>query len=758
MNPPAPFDRRLDGLAVGLLVLLALAIQLPIFDRWVSLLDEGAIAQIADQINHGLPPYRNGVHLAFPGIFYSTAALFAVFEPSLLVGRYAMVAVFCTLVALAYVLARSVAGRGVAIATGVLIVAYRAWAFPHWHMLSYSPVAILWQVFGLVLLSLHVRRPRTGLLVGAGLAAGIGALFKQDSSAITCAALAFFLLFIYRAGAEGRKGGREVGGQRSPLRDTALYVAAAALPPAAMLLAFLPSGLTFEILYQTVWVPLVAKPLWASASGGGSYTMFPPVWPPWEATDAIRRDGFFNYFPSLLLDLHWRQLISNALYQKTILPETFVRILYLAPLVTLATFIVRGGVAWRLRANRDDDTRWRLSPQLGLLVAYGVGTMLSFNRPRDWAHLMILYVPTLILSAALVEVLAGREPGRRRRLVTSGHALAVGVMLATSFWLVMSARQYYDAPIVAERAGIYGKPHVAAVLNPLLEALQPRDEKNPAPLAALPAYPVLNFLTARPLATRFLTLLPLEEFPDRDQQIVESITRDPRTEFVYSLQRAAVDERPQEYAPGVFEHLVEHWSLGSGPGSVFSGTDNDGLIVARLVARTPIHERVLYDFADQIGEGTLSYVGAGEAGEGRIDAGATEGPTVEIDTWPFESPVLSLSPPQPPVRSRLQYSVSFSEPTRLRFGVAMNPDAWTNFLPFALHFSVRVDDEIVFDRDHDPRGHFDDRRWIWADVPVSAGPHTIAFETGTRSGKGPDSGIAGFARPRLVVDAARIYD
>jgi len=758
MNPSEPLDRRLDGVAIVLLVLLALAIQLPFFDRWVSLLDEGAISQIADQINRGMPPYENGVHLAFPGIFYLTAALYELFGPSLLVGRWLMVVAFCTLVTLVYVLARSISGRGIAFATGVLTIAYRAWAFPHWHMLSYSPLAILWQFVAVVLLSFYVRSPRTSLLFCAGLATGMGALFKQDSSAIICIVLGVFLLIFFRRNEDVEGSGKPDAARNwsTAIRDTTIYGAAAALPPVSMLLAFAPCGLTLEILYQTVWVPLIAKPLWTTASAGGSYTMFPPLWPPWEASDAIRRDGFFAYLPSLLLDLHWKELITTSYFQKTILPETFVRIFYLAPYLTLAALSGRGLVAWRLRATRRDDSRWALSQQLRLLIAFGVGMMLSFNRPRDWVHLMILYVPTLVLSAGLVEFLAGDKPGIRRQLVGVGHGLIALGALAFSGWLIWSAHGYYNTPIISARAGIYGKEHVAAVLNPLLKKLAIDEPSDPPQLGAFPAYPILNFLTARPLATRFLTLLPLEEFPDRDQQIIESMTRDSRTEFVYSLQRAAVDERPQEYAPGVFQHLVRNWVLGAGPGEVFNGTENDGLIIVRLLPRVRQPERVVYDFAAQLDSGVLSYVDqAGKKSDERSSGVADPGELVAIDAWPFESPVLSLNPPKPPLRTQILYSVSLDEPAQLRFGVAMNPDSWTDFLHFSLRFIVRVDGEVVFDQQHDPRRRFEDRRWMWADLTISSGSHSISFETGTDNGYGAIPTIAGFARPRLAIDLSR---
>lgn len=732
MNAPPSLDARRDATAVALLIVLALAIQLPLYDRWLSLLDEGAIAQIADQITRGGLPYRDGVHVALPGIFYLTAGLYGLFGASLVVGRWLMVAAFSALVALVYLLARSVAGRTAAFIVGLLCVAYRAWAFPHWQMLSYSPLAILLVMVAAGLLVIDIGKPRPHWVPLAGAVTGCAALFKQDSAGIGFVALTLWVLV---------SGYGSTGSWPAALRRAGRFGLAGALPVVAVLLAFVPSGLTLELLHQTVWFPLVAQPVWASAAGGGHYTAFPTLWPPWEMAEAIRGKGLFSYFPSLLLDLHWRDIIASPLYKQTLLPEIFVRVVFLLPYGLLAILI---GHEVRSHRSKPDSERSRVTRQrLRLLLVLGVALILSFNRPRDWVHLLVLYPGTLVLLAPLIELAAGHAAGLRRRSVMALSAGLTSCALAASVALVMAAREHYSVPIRSERAGLYASEHVAAVLNPLLDALATPAGQEPAALAALPASPALNFLLERPLATRFLTLLPLQEFEDRDAQVLADLARHPEADYVYSLNRASYTPRPQDYMPEVFEALIDRHQLGAGPGRVFSGTRMDGLLLARLDPRSPVREAVLYDFAEQLGKATIERIDV----SGRVSATQAQ---ASVDAWPFESPLLTIAPPLPPESIGIRYRVEVPERARLRFGVAMNPDTWAGFLPTALHFVATVDGEPVFDTILDPRVDVADRRWVWADVPIEAGTHEVSFQTSTNNAFGAKPGIAGWARPRLV--------
>jgi len=699
-----PLDRR-DVWACAAVAAVALAFQLPVFARWVSLLDEGAIAQIGDQVAHGGVPYRDAVHVAFPGVFYLAGWLYRLFGASFLVGRCVMLATFTALVVLVYLLARTVAGRTTAVGAALATVAYRLWAFPHWQMLSYTTIAILLLTLAVAVLARDVGRGEPGLAgpAAAGVLAGLAAVFKQDCSGFVAVGLGLFLL----------------AGPRRRLARAAAFGAAAAVPVAVVLVAFRRMGLLAEMLRQTVVFPLVGLPAWEALHPGEPhpYIGFPSFWPPFARDDAIRKDGFFSYFPSLLLDLRWKDVFNHPLFRETPLPEAFVRAVYLLP---YAVVLALAGHALATRRREPAPAGRRLA----LLLVFAAALILSFNRPRDWIHLMVLYPPTLVLLAPLAERLAG-PGGVRRRLVLGAGALAVGLALGASGRLMLAARRAYATPIASPRAGVLADADAAAALDGVLAAVATPPGEPPAPLAALPYYPAINFLAGRPLATRFFTLLPLEEFPDRQEQVLAELGRDPRTQIVYGLQHLTYIPRPTAFAPRLFAALVDAWELGP----VFSGTRFDGRVFSLLVPRRPVDETVLVDLAAVPPEG----------------APATRG------MWPFERPVLSVVPAITPATARLAWTVDAPAGARLRFGVAMNPDEWTHFLPSELRFTARIDDRVVFAQALDPRRRFEDRRWVWADVPLGpAGRHAIVFEVGAENEYGAVANLAGWARPRVV--------
>jgi hypothetical protein len=350
----------------------------------------------------------------------------------------------------------------------------------------------------------------------------------------------------------------------------------------------------------------------------------------------------------------------------------------------------------------------------------------------------------------LAELLAGEKPGLRRRLVMGVGATITGVVMVGAFAAAFIARTFYAHPLASARAGVSVTADQVAVLDRLVDDLTRGDDRERVPLAALPYTPLLNFLTGRPLATRFLTLLPLEEFPDRQEQVLADLAKDPRTEILYSLQHASAIPRPQEYMPKVFAALVDRYQLGTGPGQVYSGTITDGLLFARLVPRPPLEEIVLYDFSAHLADATVEDLD-GFATPGKKPADGD--PRVGLDVWPFEAPILWLTPQSPPGYTRLEFSVAVPRPALLRSGVAMNPDEWTHFLQCAVQFVIRVDGSVVYDITVDPRRKFEDRRWAWADVALQpADRRHIAFEVRTDNSFGAVPHLAGWARPRLVAN------
>jgi hypothetical protein len=613
-------------------------------------------------------------------------------------------------------------------------------------MLSYTPLAILMLTTAVALLAVDVRRPSIVWVALAGGVLGLGITFKQDCATVLFLGLGAFVLVRAR---------RHAGRWRPAFARVALFATGAAIPPTVAVLAFLPAGLVGEMLWQTIWFPLVAQPVWAPSLGGTThhYIAFPPLWPPFEPSLAIRKVGFFSYFPSLVLDLYWKELWNHPLFVNTALPEILVRGAYVLPYLLLSALALHDLIGVALRRCAGVPAPHHVT-HLRLLLVFGTALIVSFNRPRDWIHLMILYPPTLILLAAAIDRLAGDRRGLWRRCVFGIAGLGLATALVAAFTLAVAARGFYNHPVGGPRAGIRVNEDAAAAITPLLAALATPAGAAGTRLGSLPYNPAINFLLDRPLATRFLTVLPLEEFPDRQEQIIADLERDPRPELIYSLQHLASIERPQHYAPRLFTALVDRYALGEGPGMIFNGTRMDGLLFARLVPRPAAGaELVVYDFVEQLDEATVSEFG-GTADSAPVSAAGD--PRVQVTMWPFERPVLTMFTAVRPSTTRLAYAVDVPPRTRLRFGVAMDPDEWTHFLPTEIDFVVRIDGAPVFTQRLDPRRRFEDRRWVWADLAVDAGPRLVTLEASAENAYGIELNLAGWARPRLVADRSPI--
>ena len=166
----------------------AVALQLPVFDRTMSLLDEGHILQFADLVHRGGELYRDAVLLPLPGAFYLLALAFDAFGPSILVARWIVVVEFVAFALIVYLLMRRLAGDAVAWAGVGVVFLYKIWAFPHWHMYSYSTTAQLC-LAATVLFAVEFHRSDDRRWLGiAGLTTGLAVLCKQDYGAAGCPA------------------------------------------------------------------------------------------------------------------------------------------------------------------------------------------------------------------------------------------------------------------------------------------------------------------------------------------------------------------------------------------------------------------------------------------------------------------------------------------------------------------------------------------------------------------------------------------
>src|SRR5207247_483751 len=117
-------ERRREALLTAGVGLAAVAIQLPIFDRWLALLDEGYLLELADEVNRGKLLYRDVyVDAPLPGAVYAMAAWFRGAGTSVWSARPLAVALFARFaVPLSRVRRRSPAAGG---ARGLSLAARR---------------------------------------------------------------------------------------------------------------------------------------------------------------------------------------------------------------------------------------------------------------------------------------------------------------------------------------------------------------------------------------------------------------------------------------------------------------------------------------------------------------------------------------------------------------------------------------------------------------------------------------------------------
>src|SRR4029453_5746433 len=169
-----------DAVLALAIVASGFVLQLPFFLHGVNLSDEGAILEIADELLRGRRLYADVQYPAFPGVLLVTAALFRLFGSSFATARIFAAGVFAGTVGVMFLMARWSLSRCAAVAVALLCLVYRVWAYPHWHMVSYSSLGV-----ALVLAAGWIVgdafEPRGHWRYGlAGLVAGAAVLAKQD--------------------------------------------------------------------------------------------------------------------------------------------------------------------------------------------------------------------------------------------------------------------------------------------------------------------------------------------------------------------------------------------------------------------------------------------------------------------------------------------------------------------------------------------------------------------------------------------------
>ena len=198
---------RRDELVTAIALFLLSTAYLCIFRRYSSLEpDEGVVLQGAERILRGEVPYRDFFTFYTPGSFYLVALVLKIFGDTLAVARTSLTLAGAGCSLFAYLLARRVCSRSIALLGGALTtvagVAYRFLVLHNW----YSTLVCCMALYAALRL---VESGRRSWSFGLGSLAATAVLFEQSKGAGLCLGLVVgFLALRTSAGSEVLPGSR----------------------------------------------------------------------------------------------------------------------------------------------------------------------------------------------------------------------------------------------------------------------------------------------------------------------------------------------------------------------------------------------------------------------------------------------------------------------------------------------------------------------------------------------------------------------
>lgn len=670
-------------LTAGVFVATVL-LQLPFFDRWLGLLDEGYVLSIADDLQHGLVPYRDvTIDAPLPAAFYVLAGWFRLVGTSVLAARWLAVLWFAVFVTVIFRLARATLPVRSALGLVVALLAYRVLAFPHWQTFSYSPVAATLATLAALVLAGGAAQPGLGRTFVAGLFAGVAITAKQDYGVCLTGAFGLYLLAL-----PWLQGSRRPDVKAMFARP--IVFACGAVAVVVPLLGYLATQGAFGALVdQCIRFPF-------TAISKAQYPSLPSAWPLFAQDPALRaRSG--EYLPSIVATLWWgacdgcvvEHLSLGRLWTGTFVWDLGLKIFFLSPFAIAAL----AAAIWIARAVRERrhgiaaDTAQRL-----LVLACAGGFLLAFNKPRDWVHLMMVYPPQLLLAAVLLHDLHARLPRVVALGLRVGCALLVGSAVAVAAALATDLRRTVSYPLPQPRAGVFADPKngpVVAAALAWVDAQAPAGE----PLLVLPTHPMLGFLSGRPTPGGYHVIWPFQG-PARDARIIASLAARPATRALYSVSQWPHLGRFEDNAPQLFDAVVAGYEVEQ----VFS-EERFGPVVLGLRQRRQITGAI----------GLRSLAPA-------VEGGAWQ-------TWPFDEvvthPVGRLAEP---AVVRIAVRVPDDHPI-LRLAMGVNPEHWLDPAGGDITWVAALERDgtsrELLRRTLDPRARVDQRRWFPLDLDLT---------------------------------------
>ncbi|MCS5637887.1 MAG: glycosyltransferase family 39 protein, partial [Myxococcota bacterium] len=381
------------GFRAGLPVLVVFAatglFQLPFFDLWFSMMDEGHMLQFADLRLRGGEFYRDATFYPLPGAFHFLALVFQVFGASILISRWVVLLEFALFVALFFYLIRKITSTSWALVGVGCLWLYRVWCFPHWQIYSYSTTSLLVFLGSITALVLYLERRERRMLAFAGFLFGLGVLCKQDYGAAVMIAVLVCLFVFVRS---------EPSGDRPSYASVLLtFLLPAAVVGAFTGLYYWRVGVLGDLLQFTVFNHFAGM-------GQYEYSEFPGLFPLFGQDLALRTKlSITEFMPGIMMTADWSTLRAHPLFTDTALYEFCLKLFFFGPQVFLGAVAFR---AWttrgQLRSGQASPQRLRFLVQFLFLCLGSAFIFLAWiNKPQDYVHLAVLYWPLIFLAIGL---------------------------------------------------------------------------------------------------------------------------------------------------------------------------------------------------------------------------------------------------------------------------------------------------------------------------------------------------------------------
>ena len=476
--------RSLAWGGAAVFALLALGLQLPIYDRSIVPMDEGHLAAVSMWIQNGKYLYKDLHSGIFPGIYHFTSVLFWIFGNDLVVARWAEVATNLSITLCLWASGLRVMRPGFAAVAPLLYLALIPVGFPVLTMFNYSSLSLGLSMLSLFFLLRIFDTGARGDAIGLGVALALAVIAKQNFGALAfIACLAALLAWRRGSALEGR-------GLVAVLMPIAISGIVVTL---GVLSYFLVTGTLMDLLESTV-IQL----------GGDQLQSFnnpiPPIFGRHPATDPrfvflYTPPGFFNTM------LHGETILGQNVTREV--HSLAIRLSYGIPLVTLVAGALLALATWR----EDDPSEAR---RIRVPVLFALLFFLGIFPSAIWSHLAFILPPILLLIGLLMDRADLRWSRRGSGAAIGWRAVCAAIVLfASGAGVSISAdiARWHPTPLELPRASLYVSPGQAQLYRAAVRFI---DDCAPPgePIFVAPYMPVVYFLSGRANATRYDLTIP----------------------------------------------------------------------------------------------------------------------------------------------------------------------------------------------------------------------------------------------------------